>query len=1338
MSPLVKRTQTRLFSWRLLEALAALILLLGGGLALSLLLFGWGAEDTQWGRIVLLVWGLGLLGVAVWKLVVAVAGLFSRKQTLRLLEKSHPEYANRLSTLDYLERNDAEARTLGFSPDLIRALEAESRELPAPTWERLGLTPSAHRPALVALALGVACWVVALVVVPSQVAHITRVWIHGHPAHDTPPAFSLLLPDRVQVPLSQEVVIPARPGQVSIDLNSRGLPESVPIELLIRRPGETWKKQGTIHASSAVADSATSSQSVDREVRFAVKQPLELVALAQGVHSNICRIEPIFPPAVEEFSAEIRPPAYSGLEASRTDNPRLVEGLEGSEVSLSWTGNNPLQSATLEVLSATRGLLERRVLGPETELSLNSAVAMDREKRLILTLRDHHGQTASVPETRLLPIPDKAPEAVIASPTRESVLPDSLLVPITLRASDDIRVAKVELVHRIVPGMPGQPDFRQTLADISQATVEVQAVTEAVFFPVLDLTQAGLWPGDQVSYWVEVVDYRGDNPGKVGRSETHTIRYPTVDEDLDEMAAMRAESADGLQQMIEEQKEISRQFKEIRQDMQRNLGNQTDPEAKWNQQKKLSETLERQENVEEQLAEVAENFEESLRRLSEDNEITLRTLQKFEQVQSLLEQVLNEETKQLIQEIQESLEKMQKDQLRPEDMENTEMDLAEFEKQLDRQLELLENMWMEQEMEALAEKTQELADRQKELLEETKENLLTEKEAAQVEEEAEKADSLADQMEGLENLIEELAKNIEEGTSTEQADSAQEQLAQDESVSDASSASSEESALQEASLPEEATGEAEDREVALNIEEASQVAQATGENSQPEPADLKSASQESNSGQEPSEASEQSEQSESSESEGESEQQSSNQQQSAQQEQQPSAQSQEDQQSGQQESPEQQPSEYEQILAERQEQLNAETERMLEELRRLREKAEEREHPNSEQLADMEKSPETQTLPQDQQSAKSNLDRKESQQAAKNQSSASKKLQQLASMMSSCCGGDKSMEESLAKMKVILERAFILSEESETNDRELSRFKGLASWPNVDRMSELGQEMGWYKQESLRLSDMYKETTEQNPFADFSVVHMFDHAARNWRENTRIMEESSPLVVSTRSHQSLAQVNLAIEKLLDSIQQTESQCQSGGSSGLEGYYRSLKKVLQQQQQINQESESLSQEQKEPGKQTMPGSKGTMQERLQRMAAQQEQTRRMLQELEERYQNVQNRPGNLEGIGDAMSDVQKELEHGNLNDEVVDMQRQIEQRLLDAEKSLHNQGYEKQRRALRAIGEGAEPSIAEEAPVLSEDEKADLARLLRRNMDEVSPHWRDRVRGYYDRLLQMNP
>lgn len=1277
MTRILRLARRKLLIWSLLEAVG---LLLGGLSVAGLIALGLSSVGAVggWGRGIFLLW-LCLVGVVMlWKMTAALLAISSNRTFIRRIETAHPEYRNEISTAEYLAAHEEESQAFGFSPDLVRAVIRDVENLPEPRWESLGIGFSAKKRGLFACGFGILAFALASFLLPAQVYSVMEIWLLGRESMTGPRLATIHLPGHLEIPIGREVSIGPVSSAPDIGFDWGALKPDAKVEFLARSPGRAWKWLGAVHKSEN-PDSPPA-------LSLKVEGPLELYASVAGARGNLCRIEPVYPPAVVEFKAVAAPPAYVDRAPQTFQDRKVVESLEGSRLSLAWTANNDLAAATFELYSETNALLSRVPLvergAPKTvhtEFDLNA----NQLGRLLLL--DRFGQKGIEPDIRFLTLPDRAPEVAILSPTREIVLPQDLRVGIDALVSDDISLARVELVYRVDTGLPGASEKRETIAD--SGTIE--SATGQILKHTLDLTSADLWPGDQVAYWIEATDRRGESPGLVGRSETHIVRFPTVEESLDEMTALRSESTDGLQELLEEQKEIGRQFKEIRQDLQRNLSNRSDPNKQWENQKKLAETLDRQSEIEKELSEVADQLDESLKRLSDDNQLTLRTLQKFERVQQLMDEVLTDETKRIIQEIQETLKRLQKDELQPDAMEETERELAEFEKQLDRQLELLENLWMEQELEALRDQVQELADRQEELKESTT-DLLSEEEKQDLARKETEEESLADQMDNLESTAERLA----------------DELAQDDT------AKAEEKDPTEAAQSQEET-QSEEAESKLDSEQNPE--REEGSDSHPETSESHEEEQESQ------------EQNRSQSQESQSEPQSSD-----------SPQSEEDSEST--EQPTGDLPKEEEVLAQRQEQLAKDTERTLDDLKRLAEKAKEKDHPSSEQMEQLAKSPQQESIPSDQQSAERNLRRDQPQRAAQNQSSASKKLAEMAQSLSACCaGGDQNMEESIAQMKEILERAFILSEEGEASDQEMARFRPLPEWPNPGKMSGYGQRMGLYKQEATRLSEMFGEIAEGNPFADFEVIRRLDRAARNWKENTRVMEESPPLPVSVRAHQSVAQVNLAIERLLESISQSESNCMSG-SSGMEGYFRGLKQVLSEQKSLNQESQQTKdrQEGTQPGQESGEGTEQmSWQEKLQRMADQQRQTRQMLEDLEQRYQDMKQRTGSLEGIGEDMQAVEKELEEGRLNEQVVQTQKKIEQRLLDAEKSLHNQGFKKSRRALRA-GEDPLAPLVEGPEPTQEELEADLARLLRNDLSDVPVHWRDRVRSYYDNLLRMNP
>lgn len=1334
----IGQARLRFLFWGLFDTLAIVACGIAGLILLAVVMETVGLPAVGRRGVVLLSL-VSIAGWGIYRSATLFKAFWGRRRIARLIETKHPEYQDLLTTEDYLTENADEAAKLGFSPQLMDAVRREVATLPEPQWNRLGLDVSTHRSlgiAGAAVVLGAAAvWFAAP---PALKESAFRIFASGdHSAADA--LNGLRLAEEVEVPLHRSLSIPAAPGQPNL-IATGGLPTGR-TEFLLRGVSGEWKPFGAVTLDD-------NGQLVGEPISFVVTGETRVVALSDDRRSNVARILPVYPPAVTSMSAGIRPPEYTGWEPDFSAAPTRIDGISGSHVALVWDTNNNLTAAHLEVYSETG----EQISSQPSEILSDKRTA--KEMNLVgrgsirLRMKDRFDQENLSPAIPFSAAEDGPPNVRILSPSREVVLGETLQAPLSVMIADDVAVSKAWLVSRLDNGVSTAPEIRELVYSVD--VTQIRSATTVLVSPLLDATQLEMWPGDQVAYWIESEDWRGpDRPGTIGRSEVYTARYPTVEEVMDDRAEMTSESVDGLESLLEEQQEIARQFQEMRRDIQSSQSAEDKAQRKFETEQRLQETVERQAAVQDQLNEMADDFNESLKRLEENNDISLRTLQKFERVQELLDEVLSQEAKDILRELQETLKKMQENQLRPEELDQTELTLDEFEKQLDRQLELLENMWLEQNVEALQEQAEELAELQEELQkasqelhnEKNPEDPLTDEEV-DAEETPLDPQTMEEQLAKLaeelkEKLAQEAAQKEPGAESSEMKDASAEQQSEQTAESPESDEKSPEAEKQESANSEstekspegeqqesadsESAEKSPEQQAAAEKEQAAETAQAEQEKAEAD--QQKQADAEAKPEEETAEGLKEKEEEQQTADAGEEQEQ-------------------------QQEASEETPptGEQEKLLADRQEQLNKETEALLEELKRLREEAEQKQSPMSESLSQMAQSEACESVSEQQQQASKELRENKPANAAKKQSQAKKSLQQMADALAGCCaGGDKDMEDAIAKMKEILERAFLLSVEGEQNDQALALYRGMPQWPNPDRMSRLGREMGFFRQEANRLSTEYKTVSEKNPFADFTVVKHFDQAARNWRENTQEMEEAQPSTISLRAHQSLGRVNLAIERLLESIDQSQSQSSSSG--GMEGYFRGLKEALSEQRKLNNQTEKMKEqmegnqnkgEQGQPEQSGQSKSSQSMQEQMQRMAEQQRNVRRQIEQLEQQYQQMKQRAGGLEGVSESMQEVEQALDQGRADEEVTAAQKKIEQRLLDAERSLHEKGYKRKRKALSAEGEPVDGTAPEETVPITPEEEEELARLLQDNLREVSPHWRNRVREYYDELLKTTP
>ena len=160
-------------------------------------------------------------------------------------------------------------------------------------------------------------------------------------------------------------------------------------------------------------------------------------------------------------------------------------------------------------------------------------------------------------------------------------------------------------------------------------------------------------------------------------------------------------------------------------------------------------------------------------------------------------------------------------------------------------------------------------------------------------------------------------------------------------------------------------------------------------------------------------------------------------------------------------------------------------------------------------------------------------------------------------------------------------------------------------------------------------------------------------------------------------------------------------------------------LSQMQQQLNQKIEQL----KNSGK-----SGRQLSEELAEMAAEQERIRRALQEMQEKMKNEGQMPGGE--IPGKMEQTEMDLVNKQLTDQLIERQKQILTRLLDAEKSMREQDMDDERKGETAKDYEKEiPKAFEEYLRLKEKE----VELLKTVPPKLYPYYKKEVNEYFKRM-----
>ena len=225
----------------------------------------------------------------------------------------------------------------------------------------------------------------------------------------------------------------------------------------------------------------------------------------------------------------------------------------------------------------------------------------------------------------------------------------------------------------------------------------------------------------------------------------------------------------------------------------------------------------------------------------------------------------------------------------------------------------------------------------------------------------------------------------------------------------------------------------------------------------------------------------------------------------------------------------------------------------------------------------------------------------------------------------------------------------------------------------------------------------------------------------------RALEDRQPSLAVPIQRAALADLNQAIFELLEAMGQMNQQM---GASGLENMMEQLQQLAESQEQLNEMAQNLNQQMREQGR--TPG----LEQMMRQLAAQQQLIREATERIAERAEQMAQMLGSLEDVAEEMTEVEKSLRQGELDEDVLDRQAQILTRMLDSLKSLQKRDVGKQRKAEVA----ARPETpTQEVPPLH-PELLEIVRKLEttpyaKEFEDIPFQYREQLRQYFKALSQ---
>ena len=269
---------------------------------------------------------------------------------------------------------------------------------------------------------------------------------------------------------------------------------------------------------------------------------------------------------------------------------------------------------------------------------------------------------------------------------------------------DDYGISKLELHYK----NSEEKDFKT-----KQLPIDLNKINQKYYFNWL-LDSLKLEQDNKLLYYLEVFDNDGVNGIKSSKTQRFEFKMPDENEVKEKLDNNNAETESKLEESLEQTKDLKESLEEIENRLK------TKKELDWQDKKILESIIEQRKEVEQEIKKLNEQFKKELKvrdqfqtqETKQDKEIA----KKVQALQKLMEEVLDEKTKKLYEELQKMLQEQNSDYNKVQDKINQINDKEKnIQDELDRAMELFKQMKVEFKMKELVKEMKELSEKQEAL-----------------------------------------------------------------------------------------------------------------------------------------------------------------------------------------------------------------------------------------------------------------------------------------------------------------------------------------------------------------------------------------------------------------------------------------------------------------------------------------------------------------------------------------------------------------------------------------------------------------------------------------------
>lgn len=431
-----------------------------------------------------------------------------------------------------------------------------------------------------------------------------------------------------------------------------------------------------------------------------IQRSEDFIFEAAGYYSRSFTLEVLARPDLRAFEAFLSYPSYLNKKDESFSNAGNLTVPEGTKITWEF---DAVDADKMKLHFSGDGAKEI-TLAPENRL-FRFTKSIHRPENYDLQLLNQHSSNKEKISYYINVIPDQYP-TINVEQFKDTVLFNYIALGGNI--GDDYGLTSLRIFYRIVK--PKEDNAEKKFHSLS-IPVHRNGLNQNFFYN-WNIDSLQLDPGHNIEYYLQVWDNDGVNGSKSTKTRTFDFHLPTREELKDQTSDASKSAENQIDKTLKKAQELQNVISRIENRIK------TKNNLSWQDKKMMEEMLQKHEELKKEIEELKKKNEALNEKNEKFNEVSPETAYKMEQLQKLMNELLDEETKKMFEELNKLLQQQEnKDQIQKllEEMKKDQ----NLEQELERALEMFKELKFDQKLDEVVKDLNKLSEEQEKLSDKT-------------------------------------------------------------------------------------------------------------------------------------------------------------------------------------------------------------------------------------------------------------------------------------------------------------------------------------------------------------------------------------------------------------------------------------------------------------------------------------------------------------------------------------------------------------------------------------------------------------------------------------------